>query len=99
MIFAAIDALKEKEGSNKSSISHYIESTHGDLPAGHANLLSDNLNKIKEVGELAMVKNNYLRPDPSASPKWGRGWPPKAKDPSSLEATAPGSCRAYKGQG
>ncbi|KAK2999445.1 hypothetical protein RJ639_023642 [Escallonia herrerae] len=34
MIFAAIDALKEKEGSNKSSIYQYIESTYGDLPAG-----------------------------------------------------------------
>ncbi|KAK3007673.1 hypothetical protein RJ639_014810 [Escallonia herrerae] len=89
MIFAAIDALKEKEGSNKSSISQYIESTFGDLPAGHANLLSDNLNKMKEAGELAMVKNNYLRPDPSAPPKRGSGRPPKAKDPSSPEAAAP----------
>ncbi|KAK2997771.1 hypothetical protein RJ639_026032 [Escallonia herrerae] len=89
MIFAAIDALKEKEGSNKSSISQYIESTYGDLPAGHANLLSDNLNKMKEAGELAMVKNNYLRPDPSAPPKRGRGRPPKAKDTSSPEAAAP----------
>ncbi|KAK3023448.1 hypothetical protein RJ639_042660 [Escallonia herrerae] len=89
MIFAAIDALKVKEGSNKSSISQYIESTYGDLPAGHANLLSDNLNKMKEAGELAMVKNNYLRPDPSAQLKRGRGRPPKAKDPSSSEAAAP----------
>ncbi|KAK3011927.1 hypothetical protein RJ639_010505 [Escallonia herrerae] len=89
MIFVAIDALKEKEGSNKSSISQYIESTYGDFPAGHANLLSDNLNKMKEASKLAMVKNNYLRPDPSASPKRGRGRPPKAKDPSSPEAAAP----------
>ncbi|KAK2998448.1 hypothetical protein RJ639_022592 [Escallonia herrerae] len=89
MIFAAIDALKEKEGSNKSFISQYIESTYGDLPAGHANLLSDNLNKMKEAGELAMVKNNYLRSDPSALPKQGRGRPPKAKDPSSPEAATP----------
>ncbi|KAK3036431.1 hypothetical protein RJ639_030030 [Escallonia herrerae] len=80
--------VEKKEGSNKSSISQYIESTYGDLPAGHANLLSDNLNKMKEAGELAMVKNNYLRSDPSAPPKRGRGRPPKAQDPWSPEAAA-----------
>ncbi|KAK2991303.1 hypothetical protein RJ640_024568 [Escallonia rubra] len=73
MIFAAIDAPKEKEGSNKSSISQYIESTYGDLPAEPPNLLSDNLNKTKEAGESAMVKNNYLRPDPSLDSWAGSG--------------------------
>lgn len=82
MIFAAIDTLNEKDGSNKSSISRYIESTYGDLPAGHINLLTDHLNKLKENGELIIVKNNYMRPDPNAPPKRGRGRPPKAKDPS-----------------
>ncbi|KAK2991613.1 hypothetical protein RJ640_014009 [Escallonia rubra] len=75
MIFVAIDALKEKEGSNKSSISQYIESTYGDLPAGPPNLLLDNLNKTKEAGELAMVKNNYPRPDPSLDSWAGSGAP------------------------
>ncbi|KAK3041429.1 hypothetical protein RJ639_000406 [Escallonia herrerae] len=44
---------------------------------------------MKEDGELAMVKNNYLRPDPSTLPKRGRGRLPKAKDPLSPEAVAP----------
>ncbi|WOG84455.1 hypothetical protein DCAR_0103638 [Daucus carota subsp. sativus] len=85
MIMGAIDALKEKEGSNKSSIGRHIESTYGDLPAGHQNSLTEHLNKLKEDGELVLVKNNYMRPDPNAPPKRGRGRPPKAKDPNAPE--------------
>ncbi|GKA37336.1 HMG-Y-related protein A-like protein [Tanacetum coccineum] len=86
MILAAIDALKQKEGANKSLISNYIESTYGVLPGGHSNLLAENLNKLKESGELVFYKNNYTRPDPNAPIKRGRGRPPKAKDVSaSLE--------------
>lgn len=76
----AIDALKEKDGSNKSTIGKHIESTYRDLPAGHINSLTEHLNKLKEDGELVLVKNNYMRPDPNAPPKRGRGRPPKAKD-------------------
>lgn len=85
MIMGAIDALKEKEGSNKSAITRHIESTYGDLPAGHMNSLNEHLNKLKEDGELVLVKNNYMRPDPNAPPKRGRGRPPKAKDPNAPE--------------
>ncbi|XP_042499258.1 HMG-Y-related protein A-like [Macadamia integrifolia] len=81
MIFAAIAALNDKNGSNKSEISKYIESQYGDLPAGHPTLLSHHLNRMKESGELILVKNNYMRPDPNAPPKRGRGRPPKPKAP------------------
>ncbi|MQL88682.1 hypothetical protein Taro_021241 [Colocasia esculenta] len=81
MILAAIDALNDKNGSNKSKISKYIESQYADLPAGHSMLLSHHLNKMKDAGELAFAKNNYLRPDPSSPPKRGRGRPPKPKEP------------------
>ncbi|XP_043694748.1 HMG-Y-related protein A-like [Telopea speciosissima] len=80
MIFAAIAALNDKNGSNKSAISKYIESQYGDLPA-HSDLLSLHLNKMKESGELILVKNNYMRPNPNAPPKRGRGRPPKPKAP------------------
>ncbi|KAM7519815.1 hypothetical protein LguiB_018777 [Lonicera macranthoides] len=86
MIFAAIDA--EKEGSNKSSISKFIESTYGDAPAGHTNLLTEHLNKMKDNGDLVLVKNNYMRPDPNAPAKRGRGRPPKPKDPLAPEPVA-----------
>ncbi|KAG9459204.1 hypothetical protein H6P81_003712 [Aristolochia fimbriata] len=79
MIFAAIDALDEKDGSSKSAISKYIESEYDDLPPGHDTLLAHHLSKMKESGELQLVKNNYMRPDPNAPPRRGRGRPPKPK--------------------
>nr|DAD32129.1 TPA_asm: hypothetical protein HUJ06_010980 [Nelumbo nucifera] len=81
MILAAIAALNEKNGSNKSAISKYIESQYGDIPAGHSQLLSHHLNRMKESGELIMVKNNYIKPNPDGPPRRGRGRPPKPKIP------------------
>ncbi|KAL5053299.1 hypothetical protein RYX36_033981, partial [Vicia faba] len=81
MILKALDALNEANGSNKSAIANNIESIYGELPEGHAVLLSYHLNQMKESGDLVFAKNNYSRPDPSAPPKRGRGRPPKAKDP------------------
>lgn len=83
MILKAIEELNDKNGSNKSSISKHIESTYGDLPAGHSTLLTHHLNKMKDGGELVFLKNNYMKPDPNAPPKRGRGRPPKPKDPLS----------------
>ncbi|XP_030952876.1 HMG-Y-related protein A-like [Quercus lobata] len=79
MIMDAIEALDEKNGSNKSAISRHIESTYGDLPAGHSALLTDHLNNMKDSGELVFYKNNYIKPDPNAPPRRGRGRPPKPK--------------------
>ncbi|KAE8719263.1 HMG-Y-related protein A [Hibiscus syriacus] len=81
LILEAIDALDEKAGSNKTTIAKHIESTHSDLPAAHTTLLSHHLNKMKQSGQIVMLKNNYMRPDPNAPPKRGRGRPPKPKAP------------------
>ncbi|XP_058079221.1 HMG-Y-related protein A-like [Magnolia sinica] len=81
MILAAIEALDDKNGSSKSAISEYIESSYDDLPQDHSTLLADYLNRMKESGELTMLKNNYMRPNPDAPLKRGRGRPPKAKLP------------------
>ncbi|KAJ0094203.1 HMG-Y-related protein B-like [Pistacia vera] len=81
MIMAAIEALNEKTGSSKAAISKQMESTYPDLPAAHSTLLSHHLNKMKGSGQLVMVKNNYMKPDPNAPPKRGRGRPPKPKAP------------------
>ncbi|GFY96400.1 hypothetical protein Acr_11g0007060 [Actinidia rufa] len=81
MILAAIEALNDKDGSNKSSISKQIEVEYGELPAAHTTLLAHHLNKMKQSGQLVMVKNNYMRPDPDAPPRRGRGRPPKPKVP------------------
>ncbi|KAG8087257.1 hypothetical protein GUJ93_ZPchr0010g10299 [Zizania palustris] len=83
MILAAIEALNDKNGSNKSAISRYIEEKYGALPPAHASLLTAHLARMKESGELIFLKNNYFRADaPDAPPKRGRGRPPKPKDPT-----------------
>ncbi|KAL0427058.1 UNVERIFIED_CONTAM: HMG-Y-related protein A [Sesamum latifolium] len=81
MILAAIEALNEENGSNKSSISKHIEATYGNLPPAHTTLLTHHLNKMKSAGQLLFIKNNYLKPDPNAPPRRGRGRPPKPKSP------------------
>ncbi|XP_071707626.1 HMG-Y-related protein A-like [Rutidosis leptorrhynchoides] len=81
MILSAIDALKEKEDVTESSISTYIESTCGYLRDEHNTILTENLNKLVENGELVFLNNQYTRADISTPAKRGRGRPPKAKDP------------------
>ncbi|KAK8699521.1 hypothetical protein V6N13_115604 [Hibiscus sabdariffa] len=81
MILEAIDALNEETGSNESTIAKHIESTRSDLPPAHATLLSHHLDKMKQSGQIVMLKNNYMRPVPNAPPKRGRGRPPKPKAP------------------
>ncbi|XVF31675.1 hypothetical protein REPUB_Repub17cG0011800 [Reevesia pubescens] len=81
LIINAIESLNDKNGSNKTSISKYIESKYGDLPAGHTTLLSFHLNRMKGNGELIFWKNNYMKADPNAPPRRGRGRPPKPKVP------------------
>ncbi|XP_031252882.1 HMG-Y-related protein A-like isoform X1 [Pistacia vera] len=81
MILSAIEALNETNGSNKTSISKYIESKYGQLPPGHTTLLAHHLNRMKETGELVFWKNNYMKRDPNAPPRRGRGRPPKPKNP------------------
>ncbi|KAF8772869.1 hypothetical protein HU200_005259 [Digitaria exilis] len=83
MILAALDGLGDKNGSNKSAISRYIEGKYGELPPAHASLLTAHLARMKESGELIFLKNNYFRSDaPDAPPKRGRGRPPKVRDPN-----------------
>ncbi|XP_021758716.1 HMG-Y-related protein A-like isoform X1 [Chenopodium quinoa] len=91
MIIAAIDALNEKLGSNKTSISKFIESKYQNLPAGHSTLLRHHLNRMKETGELIFWKNNYMKPDPNFIRR-GRGRPPKPKEPG-MPTTPAGPAR------
>lgn len=88
MIMAAMDALKDNEGLSKASISKYMEATYGDLPAGHASLLTQHLNTMKQNGDLVFVKNNYMKPGPDVPVKRGRGRPPKPKSEDASSAVA-----------
>ena len=79
MIMAAIEASNDANGCNKTAIAKHIESTQSILPPSHSTLLNYHLNQMKQSGQIVMVKNNYMKPDPQAPPKRGRGRPPKAK--------------------
>ncbi|XP_030488338.2 histone H1 isoform X1 [Cannabis sativa] len=95
MIFAAIGALKEKNGSSKKAIAKYIEQAYTGLPPTHPSLLANHLKRLKNSGLLAMIKKSYILPTdssvaaataaatasplPSPGSHRGRGRPPKAK--------------------
>lgn len=67
MIYAAIEALKEKNGSSKRAIAKYIEQAYSDLPPTHSALLTHHLKRLKNNGHLVMVKKSYKLPRSDAS--------------------------------
>lgn len=104
MIYRAIEALKEKDGSSKRAIGKYIEQAYrGLLPPepAHSTLLAQHLKHLKSTGLLVMVKKSYklpstLPPPPSLpaagsddpTPHRGRGRPPKPK-PNPIQNAQP----------
>ncbi|CAL0322262.1 unnamed protein product [Lupinus luteus] len=65
MIYRAIEALKEKDGSSKRAIAKYIEEVYKDqLPptSTHTTLLTQHLKRLKDNGLLQMVKKSYILP-------------------------------------
>ncbi|CAL9777467.1 unnamed protein product [Musa acuminata subsp. burmannicoides] len=96
MIMAAIAALGEKGETDESAIAAYIESAYQGLAESHAALLTAHLARMTDDGELHVVGDNYVRPDPTpaAPPKRGRGRPPKPKpNPALTPSAAPAAPR------
>ncbi|KAL5815494.1 hypothetical protein ACOSQ4_026135 [Xanthoceras sorbifolium] len=62
MIYAAITALKEKDGSSRIAIAKYIEQSYSNLPPNHSTLLTQHLKRLKNTGHLLMVKKSYQLP-------------------------------------
>ncbi|XP_022850381.1 uncharacterized protein LOC111372327 [Olea europaea var. sylvestris] len=62
MIKAAIRALKERNGSSKRAIAKYIETQYSNLPPTHSSLLTKHLKRLKNSGQVLMVKNSYKLP-------------------------------------
>lgn len=62
MITAAIAALKDKEGSSRQAIGKYIEKTYANLPPSHQALLTNHLKRLKNSGQLVMIKHSYALP-------------------------------------
>ncbi|CAI0413660.1 unnamed protein product [Linum tenue] len=60
MIYAALTALKERDGSSKRAITKFLEHAYpGQLPPNHADLLADCLKELKSKGMVEMVKKSY----------------------------------------
>ncbi|RAL49978.1 hypothetical protein DM860_017479 [Cuscuta australis] len=82
MIMKAIEEGNDRGGLTKDDISRHIEAAHeGPLPSAHGTLLIHCLEKMKQRGQLLLVRNNYMKPDPNAPQHRGRGRPPKPKAP------------------
>lgn len=110
MITQAISALKERNGSSKSAITKYIEQNYTNLPGTHSALLTQHLKRLKESGQLVMVKHSYKLAGSapqvqSNGPKRGPGRPPKPKFTAvnilaqDVQATLPQQVNATAGPG
>nr|CAA15421.1 HMR1 protein [Antirrhinum majus] len=97
MITSAISALNERNGSSKRAIAKYVESNFTGLPATHASLLATHLKRLKDTGDILMVKHSYKLPrsapsngavsaDPSTKRRPGR---PRKDNPQNLQAAVP----------
>ncbi|GKV05144.1 hypothetical protein SLEP1_g17186 [Rubroshorea leprosula] len=62
MIYEAIGALKERDGSSRRAIAKYIEGAYKNLPPTHSALLTHHLKRLKSNGHLVMVKKSYKLP-------------------------------------
>ena len=93
MIYTAIGALKEKDGSSKRAIGKYMEQVYKDLPPTHSALLTHHLNRLKSAGLLILVKNSCTLPGSDPLPvlqaQKPRGRPPKLKSQPNTELTWP----------
>ncbi|GJY68381.1 histone H5, AT hook-like protein [Tanacetum coccineum] len=67
MIRSAIVGLKDKDGSSRQAISKFIEKEfgHTNLPPTNSVMLTHHLKRMREEGQLVMVKHSYMLP-PSA---------------------------------
>ncbi|KAL4196748.1 hypothetical protein AMTRI_Chr04g247780 [Amborella trichopoda] len=86
MIISAITALKEENGSSKRAIDKYMEANYPNLPPTHTALLAHHLRRLKECGELVMVKNSYKLPN-QAEPQAEAGAEPGPEEPTNAEPT------------
>ncbi|KFK33382.1 hypothetical protein AALP_AA5G005900 [Arabis alpina] len=103
MIMEAIEVCNDANGINKTAIAKHIESAQVTLPPSHTTLLNYHLNQMKQSGQIVQVKNNFMKPNPDAPPKRGRGRPPKAKpqggDSSEVVVTVPDLSVSPRGRG
>lgn len=70
---AAIVAMKERGGSSRQAIAKYLESECKNLSPSHATLLTQQLKKMKNQGQLVMNKHSYMLSDSGNSQSFAKG--------------------------
>ncbi|PRQ15914.1 putative High mobility group protein HMGA [Rosa chinensis] len=90
MIYTAIAALKERDGSSRRAIAKYIEQVYPSLPPTHSALLTRHLKRLKNSGHLEMVKKSYKIPGP---PRSDAPPPPATDSPAPTSVSSPGQPR------
>ncbi|GAA0171319.1 hypothetical protein LIER_25376 [Lithospermum erythrorhizon] len=68
MITTAIIALNESEGSSKQAISKYIDRVFKNLPSNHSELLTYHMKRLKNSGQIMLLKRSYTLPSISSPP-------------------------------
>ncbi|XP_021756224.1 uncharacterized protein LOC110721398 [Chenopodium quinoa] len=100
MITAAImwDSSQGKaEGSSKRAIAKYIDRVYTNLPPTHSALLTHHLKRLKNSGQLVMIKNSYQLPVVAAAAAAASGAaavplrsaPPSQLNPQPQDSTTP----------
>ncbi|CAH2037621.1 unnamed protein product [Thlaspi arvense] len=79
LIMEAIESINDKYGCNRTRIEKHIESTQQIMPPSQSTLINYHLKRMKNSGQLLLVRNNYMKPGSDPPPKRGRGRPPKEK--------------------
>ncbi|KAL6178224.1 hypothetical protein ACLB2K_049743 [Fragaria x ananassa] len=93
MIYTAIAALKEKDGSSRRAIAKYIEQVYPSLPPTHSALLTHHLKRLKNSGHLEMVKKSYKIPGPPRSDAAAPPPPLPIDSPAPASAASPAQPR------
>lgn len=85
-------------GSSKRAIAKYIDRVYTNLPPTHSALLTHHLKRLKNLGQLVMIKNSYQLPVRAASPvnttasasaSASASDPPRSAAPPPLDTQAP----------
>lgn len=99
MIYAAIGALKERDGSSKRAIAKFIEKTYADLPTNHPSLLTLHLKRLKSSGHLVMVKKSYKLPGSGDAAELVPASQGPDGGPAPITVPVPGDVPAKRGRG
>ncbi|KAJ6970021.1 uncharacterized protein [Populus alba] len=85
MIYSAITALKEQDGSSRIAIAKYIERAYPGLPSNHSDLLTHHLKRLKNSGALVLNKKSYMVPRSDSNANITTSTPTVSTSPTQIQ--------------